>query len=527
MIVNSTFLTFLILLIDLYYLFLFLLSLQNNKINYNNYIIKNFFYFILIPAKNEEKVIKKTIDSFLKMKNRNFRLIIINDNSNDFTRDIVTSYLNKDDRVILFDRKEINGKKGKGVVLNYGYNQILFFLKNRFLEPLNLDESFFNEYDFDHIIFGVYDSDAKPDENSLDIVSFYFSNYSYDAVQTLVRIYNNDQGLLAKMQDIEFLGFSRVIQKGRDNLGSVGLGGNGQFAKLSSLMKLGSEPWGNTLTEDLELGLRFISKGMKLGYIDSIITQQEGAVTFKSLLRQRTRWLQGHFTNWKYIPNIFLSNSKIITKIDTIFYLTFVTSVFIISLSIFLSILGLFTIILIKNELIYLFYNINNFLGLLVLLLYSLIFLPLFFYGIKDFYKMNLIKKIVLIFLFALYTYIWVPSFFIAIFRLLLKETQWIKTERFAIEENLEILKNSVTFTNERRVYPRYPFRRVIEVENIPSLLMDYSKGGVGLLIPKFNLNKDRLNIKIEDVGINSEAKIVYRIPINEKLERVGLKFSY
>ncbi|MBC7195485.1 MAG: glycosyltransferase, partial [Caldisericia bacterium] len=431
----------------------------------------------------------KTLDKFLEFKNQNFRLIVINDNSTDYTRNIVNSFLNKDERIILFDKFNYNGKSGKGSVLNFAIDQLINLFKHKFLEPLNLDNTFLEKYSYDKIIIGVYDADSIPDLNSINKISLFFEKTECDACQTLVRISNRNKNLLAKMQDIEFIGFSRVIQKGRSIIGSVGLGGNGQFVKLSSLLKLGEKPWGDTLTEDLELGLRLIAKGLKLGYCDDIITEQEGVIKLKSLIIQRSRWLQGHLMNWKYIPKIISSKSKLITKIDTIFYLTFVTTVPLITVSWFLSILSFMKIIFIKNLILNYFWNLNNLLGFIIIILFSLTFLPIFFYGIRDFYKDNKYKKLFDIIIFAIYTYIWIPSFFIAIFRIILKRRQWIKTERYVFEK--PYLESINILTYERRLHPRISLNMFKVIEDFPAFLLDYSEGGIGILTYLENAKKD------------------------------------
>ncbi len=45
--------------------------------------------------------------------------------------------------------------------------------------------------------------------------------------------------MLARMQDMEFVIYTEVFQRGRRHLGSVGLGGNGQFMRLSAMLSLG------------------------------------------------------------------------------------------------------------------------------------------------------------------------------------------------------------------------------------------------------------------------------------------------
>src|SRR5438094_674417 len=62
------------------------------------------------------------------------------------------------------------------------------------------------------------------------------------AVQCRVRIHNRDR-LLGAVQDLEFGCIANASQVLRDRFGTVGLGGNGQFARLSVLATLGDEPW--------------------------------------------------------------------------------------------------------------------------------------------------------------------------------------------------------------------------------------------------------------------------------------------
>jgi cellulose synthase/poly-beta-1,6-N-acetylglucosamine synthase-like glycosyltransferase len=90
----------------------------------------------------------------------------------------------------------------------------------------------------------------------------------------------------------------------RSRLGSVGLGGNGQFARLSALQVLGSAPWSDCLVEDLELGLRMHMAGIGIGYVWRASITQQGVVDVRRLLRQRTRWAQGNLQCIRYLPSL-------------------------------------------------------------------------------------------------------------------------------------------------------------------------------------------------------------------------------
>ncbi len=58
---------------------------------------------VLIPARNEEKNIKICVESILKQDYQNFEVIVLNDNSEDKTRDIVLEMCSEYDKLRFFD----------------------------------------------------------------------------------------------------------------------------------------------------------------------------------------------------------------------------------------------------------------------------------------------------------------------------------------------------------------------------------------------------------------------------------------
>lgn len=72
--------------------------------NMNNIIIS-----IILPARNEEKYIKSSIESILTQTFRDFELIIINDASDDQTKTIVEQYASIDKRIRILNNKSQNG----------------------------------------------------------------------------------------------------------------------------------------------------------------------------------------------------------------------------------------------------------------------------------------------------------------------------------------------------------------------------------------------------------------------------------
>ena len=72
-------------------------------------------------------------------------------------------------------------------------------------------------------------------------------------------------GLLPRLQDMEFVCYTELFQRCRSRAGFAGLGGNGQFTRLSALQSLGPAPWSpSTLTEDLDLGVRLVLVRMEI-----------------------------------------------------------------------------------------------------------------------------------------------------------------------------------------------------------------------------------------------------------------------
>jgi cellulose synthase/poly-beta-1,6-N-acetylglucosamine synthase-like glycosyltransferase len=126
------------------------------------------------------------------------------------------------------------------------------------------------------------------------------------ATQSRVRIHNRSR-VLATVQDLQFGCVADASQSVRNTLGTVDLGGNGQFVRLSALIDLGPQPWSDCLVEDLELGLRMHLAGSTLRYLPHASVTQQGPVDAKRLVRQRTRWAQGNLQCARHLPALLAS----------------------------------------------------------------------------------------------------------------------------------------------------------------------------------------------------------------------------
>ncbi len=95
---------------------------------------------IIIPSFNREKLVKRAIDSVLKQTSPNWELLIIDDGSNDGTKDVVKCYLT-DVRItyVYQENKGVSVARNTGINLASG-NYIIFLDSDDELSPFLLEE---------------------------------------------------------------------------------------------------------------------------------------------------------------------------------------------------------------------------------------------------------------------------------------------------------------------------------------------------------------------------------------------------
>lgn len=379
------------------------------------------YFSIVIPARNEETVIAETLGNVLNLDYppELFEVTVVNDGSTDKTESIVRRLQQKHPNLRLLNVPEGIGGKGKGTALNIGFADFLLTWRGLEIKPRH------------RWIIGVFDSDARPQRNMLKQVSYQFSQPDVGGVQTLVRVRNRKTSFLARLQDIEFLAFARVVQFARTNFaGSVALGGNAQFVRATALDNSALEQlkqyWKNDcLTEDLDLGVRLLTKNWRNVYIESTSVSQEGTETLMTMFRQRERWAWGTLQTLKlYVLSLGFWKTKISlrTKIDISVYLIHIMLPFLVGLCWIWSILNIIGLI-----------KLTNFFPLAFTLANGFSFLPLLAYGLwKERSEYPAWQIVPLTLITALYTYHWIPCVMSALVKAISTKPIWAKTPRFA-----------------------------------------------------------------------------------------------
>lgn len=249
-----------------------------------------FHVFFLIACLDEEAVIGDTVAAALREDPRS-TVVVVDDGSDDDTAGEARRA--GGGRLIVCRRTLPDARQGKGAALNTGYRALVAEVDRRGLDP-------------ERVLVVVMDADGRLSDGAVDRAIARFRDPTVGGLQLPVRIRNRET-LIGQLQDFEFWGVSALAQVARIRSHSVSLGGNGQFTRLSALLPLGS-PWSDALTEDLDLSVTLLAAGWRLSSTPDAHVTQQGVEDLPALVRQRTRWYQGHIACARRIPELWRSN---------------------------------------------------------------------------------------------------------------------------------------------------------------------------------------------------------------------------
>jgi len=251
---------------------------------------------VLIPARNEEKVIGRILQRAIELTypKEKIEIIVIDDASTDQTSEIAERFAKEHKQIRVIHRKVGEGGKGKSVVLNEG------------LKHANGE-----------IIF-CFDADYYPQRDIIEKLTAYFIDPKVGAVQGRVTVLNEPNTLVTRLVALERIGGYRVDQLARDDLRLMPqFGGTVGGFRRSLLEFLGGwDP--NMLAEDTDLTFRVYLAGYKIRYINEAECYEEAVETWQSYKDQRYRWARGHMqAALKHLwPLVKSQNLKLREKID-------------------------------------------------------------------------------------------------------------------------------------------------------------------------------------------------------------------
>ncbi|MCV0392219.1 MAG: glycosyltransferase [Nitrosopumilus sp.] len=218
---------------------------------------------IIIPAFNEEKVIKNTIEGLLETKYPKKEIIFVDDGSTDKTLEIASEF--KDQIKVL--HKE-NG--GKASALNYGL-----------------------VYSSGEIIV-IVDADTIIGRNSLkEIVKGFEIDEHVAAVAGNIKV-RNRVNWITKCQALEYITGIQIVRRAFDIFGSITIvpGALGAFKK--SLLTEAGAYGKETIVEDFDQTIKLLKAGLVTQGSSKATAYTEAPNSFRDFFAQRKRWYRGN-----------------------------------------------------------------------------------------------------------------------------------------------------------------------------------------------------------------------------------------
>lgn len=224
---------------------------------------------IIVPAKNEEKVVGRLLKALVNLKYPSSKkeIIVVNDESNDRTGQICSQYASCHPEIRVFHRPV---STTKAAALNFG-------LQHAHGE-----------------IIATFDADSVLESDALLKAVKYLEDRKVAAVQGRICSINTNENILTRFSYYERVVQYEVYTQGKDTLNLfVGLAGTCQFIRRSVLEEVGG--WNEkTLSEDVELSLRLTEKNYTIRYASDVRTWEESPNSIMGMVRQRARWYRGN-----------------------------------------------------------------------------------------------------------------------------------------------------------------------------------------------------------------------------------------
>lgn len=237
-------------------------------------------FCVIVPARHESAVLADTLRQLSKQTHSSVSIItVICDDDHDTLRvahEVEASEPNI--RVIVYPMSPTT-KPSKPKQLNYVFNLI----KNE-----------------DYSIIGVVDAEDTVQPALLMHIDAAFRDRKIGVVQGGVQLINHDSSWYSLHNVLEYYRWFNSSMAFQADNHFMPLGGNTVFVRRSLLKKAGG--WPDTLTEDCSLGVllstRYQTK-TAVYYDPLLATREETPDSLKGLFKQRVRWNQGFFHEWR------------------------------------------------------------------------------------------------------------------------------------------------------------------------------------------------------------------------------------
>ena len=224
---------------------------------------------IVVPCWNEEKTVRKTVLSLLKLNypKDKLQIFLINDGSTDNTKEVVNEFLNYSN-IKVFHKE--NG--GKFTALNLG-----------------LEKS-------DTEFFGCLDADSFVHKEALIRIMSYFENDPTAMAVAPAVVVNESKNFVQSAQRAEY-NMGLFFKKMLGFLGAINVTpGPLTIFRKKVFNDLGPYRHGHN-TEDMEIAYRMQKNNYKIEHCNDAFVYTNTPGTLGKLYRQRLRWIYGFINN--------------------------------------------------------------------------------------------------------------------------------------------------------------------------------------------------------------------------------------
>ena len=223
---------------------------------------------VIVPVKNEEKVVGRFLEAVLKVAYPvdKLEIIVVEDGSADCSVQVCERFASAHENVKVLHRSFSNGKPS---ALNYALRHA------------------------DGEIVAIFDADSVPESDALLKAMRYFEDGSVAAVQGRTLSINSRENMLTQFLCYEEAVWCEAFLRGKDSLGLfVHLRGTCQFIRRSVLEQVEGFDEG-FLADDMEMSARLTESDYEIRYASDVRSWQESPASLKTFFVQRTRWFRG------------------------------------------------------------------------------------------------------------------------------------------------------------------------------------------------------------------------------------------
>ncbi len=224
---------------------------------------------IIVPARNEEKVIRQSIRSLIETDYPNKEIIVVDDASTDKTYEIAKRFADRG-QITLLRNTSPQGRGGK----SFAMNMALTICKGDFILQVDADTTF--------------------DRDTLEQMLAPFADSRVGAVTGNIKVRNAGNTIVTKFQACEYLLSITLWRNWASHLGILlQVAGGLSCFRRGLLQDVGA--WDSELVEDADLTIKIRKLGYKTVFAKSAVAFTTVPETLNGLAAQRKRWERGFF----------------------------------------------------------------------------------------------------------------------------------------------------------------------------------------------------------------------------------------